>query len=78
MSGSSRGREMRRDIADELDRLGIRRPEFGFTNGSHQFVEFDTGGRRHRYVFPFTPSDWRAGRKALSGLRRLVREASPR
>jgi hypothetical protein len=72
MSGSARGREMRRDIADELHRLGIE-AEFGITNGNHQVVEFSIGGRRRRYVFPFTPSDWRAGRKAICGIRRMVR-----
>jgi hypothetical protein len=73
MSSSARGRELRRDIATELDRLGIVKPKFGITGGSHQYVQFDHGGRSHRYTFSLTPSVRCAGRKTISGLRRLIR-----
>jgi hypothetical protein len=71
-----RGRELRREVAQELERLGIE-AVFGMTNGQHQVAVFYIGGQRRKYFFPLTPGDGRATKKAVSGVRRLVRGVHP-
>jgi hypothetical protein len=71
---SQRGNHLRKEVAGELERLGIA-AEFGLTNGNHQYVAFFINGRRRRYYFPLTPSKTFARQVAISGIKRLVREA---
>ena len=71
-----RGRELRREVAQELERLGID-AVFGVTHGSHQFAMFYVGGQRRKYFFPLTPGNDRATKQAVTGIRRLVRGVHP-
>jgi hypothetical protein len=70
---SQRGNHLRKEVAAELERLGIV-AVFGMTGGQHQYAEFYIGTLRRRYFFALTPSDRFVTKKTIAGVRRLARE----
>jgi hypothetical protein len=71
---SQRGNHLRKEIAAELERMGIK-GEFGMTRGNHQYCLVLIGARQRKFFFPLTPGSTFAVKQAVGGVRRLVRGA---
>lgn len=71
----SRMKEIREAVCRAVREQGGQIIEVEQTKRNHQRCVWELGGRKLRYNFPLTPSDWRSTLNACSDVRRLCREA---
>ena len=65
--------ELGRKLLRLADRLGAEDVQI-VAGGKHPRLVGMVRGRPFRYVFPFTPSDWRSERNVIAGVKRLLVE----
>ena len=63
--------DLGRKLLRLADRLGAEEVQI-VPGGKHPRLVGRVRGRPFRYVFPFTPSDWRSERNVIAGVRRLL------
>lgn len=66
--------EHSRRIMEELERRGAKEVRFLFKGRKHPCISFTYHGRRLKYFTSSSPSDHRATIKALSDIRRMLKE----